>query len=120
MRVPGKLERGPGLGAFRCERGAVREHEFGDVFGEAGERLFGVRAFQPPIEGGRVRHPGDGERCAVDPDLRVFVHEHMHTETLENGQPLLDPGVILVIAGRKDDAVLGFEIRQRGHVFFKA
>ena len=31
MRVPGKLERGPGLGAFRCERGAVREHEFGDV-----------------------------------------------------------------------------------------
>ena len=44
----------------------------------------------------------------------------MHTETLENGQPLLDPGVILVIAGRKDDVVLGFEICQRGHVFFKA
>ena len=46
--------------------------------------------------------------------------ETYYTETLENGQPLLDPGVILVIAGRKDDAVLGFEIRQRGHVFFKA
>ena len=50
----------------------------------------------------------------------MCIRDSMHTETLENGQPLLDPGVILVIAGRKDDAVLGFEIRQRGHVFFKA
>ena len=78
MRVPGKLERGPGLGAFRRERGAVREHDLGDVLGEAGERLFGIRAFQPPVEGGRVRHPGNGERRAVDPDLRVFVHEYAH------------------------------------------
>ena len=89
----------------------MREHDLGDVLGEAGERLFGIRAFQPPVEGGRVRHPGNGERRAVDPDLRVFVHEYAHAEALENGQPLLEPGIIFVVAGREDDAVLGLEIR---------